>query len=401
MAQQNFNIANFLQNLEQNQPKSPDAKPKSDVKIEKVYLSHPDWQGKYQILPMVSTETGLPMAFLKRVREIKLPRKVVLSNGEEKESTNWIKILPVEAYTMQSADGRTVSSLTSADEDLLRQVQSSFDILYEELGGNSKERNPELNKTIAYMRRRNYSLFYGRCISHWSASDPRNPKHSNFSALFVCSAKGFPEVIQNNITDSVITYGDPETWINQVYSRELTGRTGFLLFSVNLGVGGQVGYSLSAQHVIGNQQVSSQVIPEDEAELMRDPVEGFLGWQADKHEPGRLFNRRLMEETLATINSQIAAARAAKGVNVDMAAAATTGMAFASQGQAGPQTNDPMLQGSGVYSQPDGMTNPAAVMNGNNDPLQTPPAAQIDPITQAPVGYVNPAFAQAGNNLPF
>lgn len=401
MAQQNFNIANFLQNLEQNQPKSPDAKPKSDVKIEKVYLSHPDWQGKYQILPMVSTETGLPMAFLKRVREIKLPRKVVLSNGEEKESTNWIKILPVEAYTMQSADGRTVSSLTSADEDLLRQVQSSFDILYEELGGNSKERNPELNKTISYMRRRNYSLFYGRCVSHWSASDPRNPKHSNFSALFVCSAKGFPEVIQNNITDSVITYGDPETWINQVYSRELTGRTGFLLFSVNLGVGGQVGYSLSAQHVIGNQQVSNQVIPEDEAELMRDPVEGFLGWQADKHEPGRLFNRRLMEETLATINSQIAAARAAKGVNVDMAAAATTGMAFASQGQAGPQTNDPMLQGNGVYAQPAGMTNPAAVMNGNNDPLQTPPAAQIDPITQSPVGYVNPAFAQAGNNLPF
>ena len=401
MAQQNFNIANFLQNLEQNQPKSPDAKPKSDVKIEKVYLSHPDWQGKYQILPMVSTETGLPMAFLKRVREIKLPRKVVLSNGEEKESTNWIKILPVEAYTMQSADGRTVSSLTSADEDLLRQVQSSFDILYEELGGNSKERNPELNKTISYMRRRNYSLFYGRCVSHWSASDPRNPKHSNFSALFVCSAKGFPEVIQNNITDSVITYGDPETWINQVYSRELTGRTGFLLFSVNLGVGGQVGYSLSAQHVIGNQQVSNQVIPEDEAELMRDPVEGFLGWQADKHEPGRLFNRRLMEETLATINSQIAAARAAKGVNVDMAAAATTGMAFASQGQAGPQTNDPMLQGNGVYAQPAGITNPAAVVNGNNDPLQTPPAAQIDPITQSPVGYVNPAFAQAGNNLPF
>lgn len=401
MAQQNFNIANFLQNLEQNQPKNPNQKPKTDVKIEKVYLSHPDWQGKYQIFPMVSTETGLPMAFLKFVREIKLPRKVVLSNGEEKESVNWIKILPVEAYTMQSADGRTVSSLTSADEDLLRQVQSSFDILYDELGGNSKERNPDLNKTVSYMRRRNYSLFYGRCISHWSASDPRNPKHSNFSALFVCSAKGFPEVIQNNITDSIITYGDPETWINQVYSRELTGRTGFLLFSVNLGVGGQVGYSLSAQHVIGNQQVSGITIPEDEAELMRDPVEGFLGWQADKHEPGRLFNRRLMEETLATINSQIAAVRASKGVNVDVAAAATTGMAFASQGQAGPQTNDPMLKGNGVYAQPSGMTNPAAVLNGNNDPLQTPPAAQIDPITQAPVGYVNPAFAQAGNNLPF
>lgn len=408
MAQQNFNIANFLQNLEKNQPKSREFKPKSDVKIEKVYLSHPDWQGKYQILPMVSAENGLPMAFLQRVREIKLPRKVTLQNGEERENSNWIKILPVEAYTMQSADGQTVSSLTSADEDLLRQVQNSFDMLYEELGGNSKERNPEINKTISYMRRRNYSLFYGRCISHWGAADPRNPKHANFSALFICSAKGFPEVIQNNINDSVITYGDPETWINQVYSRELTGRTGFLLFSVNLGVGGQVGYTLSAQHVIGNQQVASQVIPENEAELMHDPIEGFLGWQADKREPGRLFNRKLMEETLATLNSQIAAARASKGINVGMAAAATSGTAFASQGATTPQTNDPMLQGQGIYSQPAGMTNPAAVMNNNTSPFQTPPAAQIDPITQTPVNngpaaqFVSPAFAQAGGSgLPF
>ena len=404
MAQQNFNIANFLQNLEQNQPKSRDSKPKSDVKIEKVYLSHPDWQGKYQILPMVSAETGLPLAFLQRVREIKLPRTITLQNGEEKESTVWIKILPIEAYTMQSADGRTVSSLTSADEELLRQVHNSFDILYDELGGNSKERNPELNKTISYMRRRNYSLFYGRCVSHWGSSDPRNPKHSNFSALFVCSAKGFPEVIKSNITDSIITYGDPENWINQVYSRDLTGRTGFLLFSVNLGVGGQVGYTLSAQHVIGNQQVASHVIPEEEAELMHDPIDGFLGWQADRREPGRLFNRRLMEETLATINSQIASVRAAKGVDMGMAAAMTSGMAMAGNEPMMPQTNDPML-GQNVYSTP-GMTNPGAVMNGNTTPFQNPPAAQIDPVTQTPVNgptpnYVSPAFAQAGDNLPF
>ena len=177
------------------------------------------------------------------------------------------------------------------------------------------------------------------------------------------------------------------------------------MFSVNLGVGGQVGYSLSAQHVIGNNQVASQVIPEDEAELMHDPIEGYLGWQADHKEPGRLFNRRLMEETLATINQQIAAARASKGMNPGMAAAATTGTAFASQGGNIPQTNDPMLQGQGVYAQPAGMTNPEAVMNGNTNPYQTPPAAQIDPLTQAPVNngaqFVSPAFAQGGNNLPF
>lgn len=407
---QNFNIANFLHNLEMNQPKSRDSRQKSDNRIEKVYLSFEDWQGKYQILPMVSAKNGLPMEFLPNTREIRIPRKFTTNDGKEVEYSSWIKILPASAYTMQSADGQTVSSLTAADEDLLRNVQSSFDMLYEELGGKTKERDPNINKTVGYMRRRNYTVFYGRCISHWGADDPRNPKHSNFSALFICSAKGFPEVIQSNITDSTITYGDPETWINQVYSRELTGRTGFLLFSISLGTGGKVGYQLTAQHVINNQQVSGQVIPEEDAELMYDPIEGFLAWQANRDEPGRLFNRRLMEDTLANMNKQIADIRASRGVNLGMAAAATTGTAFAAQPQNGPRTNDPMLQGQGRYAQQATMTNPDAVMNGNTNPYQTPPAAQIDPITQAPVNggsqaqFVSPAFAQTtpqNDSLPF
>lgn len=404
MSQSNFNISSFLHNLEQNQPKSAsNFKAKSDVKIEKIYLSHPDWQGKYQIFPIISAENGQPFAFLQKVREIKLNRKVTLQNGEEKENQVWMKILPSEAYTMQSPDGQIVSSLTASDEELLRQVQTSFDILYDELGGNSKERNPDLNKTIGYMRRRNYSLFYGRCINHWGVTDPRNPKHQNFSALFVCSAKGFPEIIQSNINDSVIQYGDIETWGGQVYNRESTGRSGFLLFSVNLGVGGQVGYTLSAQHVIGNNQVASHVIPSEELELMHDPIEGFLGWQADKREPGRLFNRTLLEELLATINQQIAAARAAKGINPAVASQMTSGTAMASQAGVVPGSVDPML----ASAQPmvGGMTNPSMVTMGNQNPYQTPPAAQIDPISQQPVGtaapFASPAFVQAGQDLPF
>lgn len=398
---QNFNIASFLHNLEQNQPKvAGNVKP--EVKIEKIYLSHPDWQGKYQILPVISAENGQPFAFLQKVREIKLNRKITLQNGEEKESQVWMKILPSEAYTMQSPDGQTVSSLTAADEELLKKVQTSFDILYDELGGNSKERNADLNKTIGYMRRRNYSLFYGRCLNHWGSSDPRNPKHQNFSALFVCSSKGFPEVIKSNMNDSIIQYGDPSEWAGQIYSRETTGRTGYLLFSVNLGVGVQIGYTLTAQHVIGNMQLASHVIPSEEMELMHDPVEGFLGWQADKREPGRLFNRALMEELLATLNTQVAAVRASKGVNQDVAAQATTGTAMAGQPQMAPTSIDPMV---GATQYQASMTNPTAVMSGNTNPYQTPPAAQIDPISQQPVSqaapFASPAFVQAGNNLPF
>ena len=404
MSQSNFNISSFLHTLEQNQPKASGFKAKTETKIEKVYLSHPDWQGKYQIFPIISAENGQPFAFLQKVREIKLDRKITLQSGEEKENQVWMKILPPEAYTMQSPDGQIVSSLTASDEELLRKVQSSFDILYEELGGNSKERNPDINKTIGYMRRRNYSLFYGRCINHWGVTDPRNPKHQNFSALFVCSAKGFPEIIQSNINDSVIQYGDIETWGGQIYNRESTGRSGFLLFSVNLGVGGQVGYTLSAQHVIGNNLVASHVIPTEELELMHDPIEGFLGWQADKREPGRLFNKTLMEELLDNLNRQIAATRAAKGMNPSMATQVTTGTAMAGQPGMMPGSVDPMLAGNVHMNE---MTNPVAVMAGNQNPYQTPPAAQIDPISQQPVGtpgsapFASPSFVQSANNLPF
>ena len=408
MAQQNFNIANFLTTLEANQPVSRDYKMKNENKIEKIYLSHPDWQGKYQVLPMVNPVTGSPITFLQKVREIKLPRTFVTSNKEEKEYLSWIKILPAEAYLMQSADGQIVSSLTSADEDLLRQVQSSFDILYDELGGNSKNRTSELNKQLSQLvRRRNYTLFYARCISHWGASDPRNPKHTNLSALFICSAKDFPKTISDSINDTTITNGDPALWMGQVYNREVTGRTGFLLFSVNLGVGGQIGYTLSAQHVINTQQVSNYIIPAEDVEEMSDPVEGFLGWQANNSDSGRLFNRKLMEETLSIINQKIAECRATKGLNPELAAQVTSNTAVQTANNAAinqAKTNDPMLQ----QAQMPGMTNPGAIMNGNNNPFQTPPAAQIDPITQMPINsqpsapYTSPAFAQTGNNgLPF
>lgn len=386
MSTSNFNISSFLSNLEQNQPKSTGFA-KSEAKVEKIYLSHPDWQGKYQILPVISAESGQPFVFLQKVREIKLNRKIKTQSGEEKDVQVWMKILPADAYKMLSPDGQIVSSLTASDDDLLRKVQSAFDILYEELGGNSRERNENVNKTTGYMRRRNYSLFYGRCINHWAASDPRNPKHQNFSALFICSAKGFSETIKSNINDAIIQYGDPSVWMEQVYSRESTGRTGFLLFSVNLGVGGQIGYTLTVQHVIGNNQVSSYVIPEEELEIMKDPVEGFLGWQADNREPGRLFNNKLMEEVLATINSQIAAVRASKGINNDMAAQVTSGVAMSSQGGNIPGSIDPMLNNGGQSV----MTNPGAVIGGNTNPYQTPPAAQIDPISQQPVApYISP-----------
>lgn len=399
----NFDARGFLSTLERNLPKKRVRNYDEEPRLKKVHVGIPENQGKYQVL-VVPGEKGAPMTFLKRVREIKIPRTIQNEDGTSREIGIWTRILGPDAYTMLSADGQVVSSLTASDEDLLGRVQFAFDTLYDLLGGNIRgadRSNPDMNKASSTMRRKNYSLFFGYALNHWGMDDPRNPKRSNFPALFIVPAAAFPEAVDNNISDVSISYGAPETWLEQIYNRQTSGRTGFLLFSASLGTGAQVGYSLSIQHVINNQSVSSAVIPEEDLALMKDPIEYFLGsFQAAKNDNGDLiFNRKAMEEVLEYMNGQIAAIRSTQGINPAMAAGVTSGMAMSQgYGQPVPQTNDPMLH---QYSQP-GMTNPGAVFTNNVDPMRTPPAAQIDPITQAPVEaqapFSSPNFA---SGLPF
>lgn len=390
----NFNVSGFLETLNSSAQKKA-SNDKKDDSIEKIYLSFPGNYGRYQVLPMNSTSTGFPFAILNQTREFKVTKTITLSDGTEKTYDSWIKILPKEAFLMKDSTDRTVCALTANEEQLLRQVQIAFDQLYNDLGGNTKERNPEVNKTIGLMRRRNYTLFYARCLNKWSINNPRTPEKSDFSALFICTAKGFSEKVSDNITEKNITIGT-DTWLENVYNRQSSGRTGYLLFSINL-PGGKPGYDLSVTHEINNNNISNYVIPEEDIQLMQDPVEGFLGWQASS-EPGKLFNARLMEETLATLNSMIATTRSGQTMSTENAASITSASAMNSIPQQ-PSTNDPMLRQDN-FSQ---ITNPGAIMNNNGEPYQNPPQAHINPLNQAPVnnGYTAPAFAGNSSQLPF
>lgn len=406
----NFNVNGFLQTLQRTQPQA-----KGDSvnarKIEKVSLSFNGNHGKYQILPMNSTITGFPFRELKGTRELQFPMKNHLVDGTEREFTTWVKILPPEAYLMVDSTGRIVSSLTREEEELLQQARNTFDQLFELLGGRNKEQ--ELNKTIGLLRKRDYTVFHGKCLGKWSLTDPRTPERQNFPALFICSAKGFMQAVSDNVNDETLANGGNADWLGQIYSRQQTGRTGFLIFSISMNQGGKIGYSISVNHKAGitNPEINNHLITDEEVAMMTDPVETFLGFQAGRE---RLFNKYLIQDATNYMSAQIQAIQMALSTGSDVIKAwqDTSALTLKNSNPVGaaPQTNDPFLSGNQGTVASD-VVNPSAIVTNNTDPYVTPPAAHIDPITQNTVGnnqgvafngnsFAQPAFANPGTAAP-
>lgn len=414
----NFDVTGFLQTLQRTQPQARNNGVETR-KIDKISLSFNGNHGKYQILPMNSTVTGFPFRELKNTREIQMPKANTLPDGNVREFTSWIKILPNEAYLMVDSTGRVVSSLTREEEELLIQARSTFDQLYDLMGG--REKNQDLNKTIGFLRKRDYTVFHGKCLGKWGLADPRTPERTNFPALFICSAKGFMQAVSDNVTDETLANGGDQSWLEQIYSRQTTGRTGFLIFSISMNQGGKIGYSISVNHKarIMNPEINNHVITEEEEALMTDPVETFLGWQGRKDpETGRIFNKYLMQEVIAYMGNMIQNLQMAKNSGADLAEAwkATAELALKNNVQTAPTTTDPFLKDNEPQVAPE-VVNPGNLFINNNDPFSTPPAAHIDPITQQPVNpgfgsgystaapqFEQPSFAQPGVNtgsVPF
>lgn len=301
MANVDFNPKKFLSAIEQTSQtrKNPTNQEEENKLVEKVYLSRPENHGRYQIFPMPSTVTGMPFVQMQKTREIKIPRTLRKSDGTEVTYEYWVKILPHNAFNVVD-NGREVSGLTAQESQLLTSVQMAFDKLYENMGGYEKDK--EKNLTISKLRKKTYTIFFGKCLQKWSINNPRQAEKMNFSALFICAAKGFIETLNDNIQEISIEENN-EDWLDQVYNRNLTGRTGYLTFNISLPQN-IVGYKLNVDHKFNSQQYANEAILPEEAALMTDPVEMFLGWQVDK-ENNKNFNTRIMEETLAYINSEL------------------------------------------------------------------------------------------------
>ena len=395
-------VEDFMAKLAaQTAPMQKNNQPRTNTKsVEKISLNFPGNFGRYQILPLDSVVTDYPYVTLFNTREIAIPKKQVSADGTETPYTAWVKLLPKEGYQMKDMTGRVVSSLTADEEQLLGEAHTLFDQLFTEVDARN---NLQMQKDLC--RKRNYTLFHAYCMNKWDFEDSRVPKRQNFCGLFVCTAKGFMNAVEDNINERTLMNGGDGSWVEGVYNRELTGRDGFVMFSISKSRT-SAGYSCTVSHESGKSQMLSGItIPAEEAEMMKDPVATFLGWQANREEgvadgQRRLFNANLIKEAVSFMTSQLAAIRMARANNtsIDDAIKATNDLALKSAVAQQPKTNDPML----AAAQPQAPQVNAEKIVATNDGTSFP-AAQIDPITGAPIAPSNTGFGAAQpqqNNAP-
>lgn len=386
-------VDEFMEQLGNSIPTAKNFTKEKSRKIEKISLNFGGNEGRYQILPVDSAITGFPFVVLTKTREICIPRKNVSADGKEEQYEAWIKLLPKNGYQMKDSEGRIVSSLTSEEEALMKQANELFDQLYTEIDGKN---NLDVARNLC--RYRNYTLFHAMCLNMWSFQDSRKPTRQNFSGLFVSTAKGFMQAVSDNIEEKCLMTGGDKSWLQDIYTDKLSGRKGYMLFSISRSKT-TPGYTVTVNHEVNPSIVENVVIADEDAELMQDPVASFLGWQANHDEETpigqrRLFNASLYKEAIAFMTQQLAAVRVANnsGANI-VDAIETTNRQILEESKPtttmGEAMTDPMLA-SMTQNATQSQVNMEKVVENNQTPFNNPPAAQMDPVQSAPVSSNSP-----------
>ena len=388
-----WNVQNFLNQLRNAQPQPRTNEPKAP-QLERTYLSRPENLGRYQIFPMISTVTGMPFEYLYKTKEVNI---VIGQNQDGTDRTSWYKLLPLSAYNFIDNTGRLVSSLTQAEADLLSSAYGVFDRMWEVVPENSR-------KDIC--RVKNYTIGNAYVINKYGLKDNQKPVKSGFSTLLVCTSKDFANAINKDIEMQMINHGDDPAWLGEIYNRKLEGRSGWLIFNITNAANG-IGFSVSASHTSGLPAAATDgiKIPEEDAELMKDPIKTFLGFQAGQD---KLFNEKIITSTIEEMNRVIAKySNSAVYANPAQAMAATQSTAQAVVPPVAP-TNDPMMasMAQNIAPQQTVVQTPEQMSKSNNDPFSTPPASQFDPMAGVPNNYgqfqgqpqmAQPQFQQSPN----
>lgn len=407
----NSNVTDFLSRLHSQVPKKRDFSQVNQRQIEKIFMSFRGAQGRYQCLPFNSVVTDYPFAVMNSTYEVNVRRRSKAADGTEIVNDAWIRLFHPDSDMYQTRDltGRVVSSLTTADVELIAQARGLWEQVWAELDGDNT-RDEMVTKLV---RKKNYTIFFGYCLNYW-ANDSRTPTRSNFPALYVIPSKSFLPAVQSNIEEKTQMDGGDVSWISNVYNRNLTGRDGFLVFSVNKDPN-RAGYLVTCSHEIGRAaQLQNVAISEEDAELMSNPCLSFLGWQAPKdadiQDPTtvKLFNPDMYREACTFLAEVLTGIRSAKAAGIDVKTAIDTAVAttLAAQPVRGAKTNDPVL----AAQQPTGEFNPNVGADPTkvaaNTTVQNPAAATLDPISGMPVGNNEPKSAPAspfgdGGTNPF
>lgn len=384
---ESWNVQNFLASLKSAQPQPRSNEPQTP-QLRKTYLNVPDNLGRYQILPMISTVTGMPFEYLYRTREVNI---VTGTNQDGTQRSAWHKLLPVSAYNFIDSTGRLVSSLTQAEHDLLESAYGVFDRMFELVPESQR-------KDIC--RIKNYTIGNAYVINKFGLKDQTKAIDGNFSTLFVCTSKDFANAIGKDIDMQAINHGGDDSWLGEIYNRQLEGRTGWLIFTITRAANG-VGFSVSASHTSNLPHTATDgiKISQEDADLMKDPIRTFLGRQAGPE--GKLFNEQLIQSTIEEMNRIISKySNSAVYSNPQAAAQATVQTAQAVQAQPAP-TMDPMVAAAMNQGNPQQVQTAAQMAQNNTEPFVNPPAAQFDPMAGVPnnyqqAQYQQPQFAQQG-----
>lgn len=372
-----WNVQAFLNQLRSAQPQPKSNEPRTQL-IETTYLNIPANLGRYQIFPINSVVTNNPFEFLYRTKEVSIATGNKNQDGTDRYS--WHKLLPLCAYDFYDENtNRIVSSLTQSEADLLQSAHGVFDRMWEVI--------PE-DQRKEYCRVKNYTVGFAYVINKFGLKDQTKPIKSGFSTLLVCTSKDFANALNKDIDLQQINHGDPmnpenRKWLGEIYNRKSSGRTGWLIFTIT-GAPNGIGFSVSASHTSGlaPSVTDNIVIPEDQLELMKDPIRTFLGWQAGQE---KLFNEQLIIKTIEKMNTIIAKfSNSAVYANTSQAAMATEHLA--TPNPAAPVTNDPMLASMAQPAQMNTLSKDQ-IAQANTDPFVTPPAAQFDPMAGVPNNY--------------
>lgn len=387
---------------------------KNEKKIEKTYLSVPDHFGRYQVLPMNDVVSGFPFVEMPNTREVNIPKMTIKSDGTEHTWNLWVKLLPKSAYTMKDDTGRQVSSLTAADESLLDQAYSVHQQLMDEVGYRENAMNSVIRE---FLRKKNYTIFDAYCINFWKEGNTRNPDRQNFESLFVVTSNKFRDCLRDDVNNYGLINNVEDGWLDKVYNRELSGRDGFLMFTVTKATSG-AGFQFTTNHAVGKSDyLKHVVIPEDNL-MGTSCVEQFLGsiqinHDDDDKDPAqrRLFSSRDVQDALNYMVKQLQAIRIAKeknGNSIDVITKAITDVNKNVMGEAIERAKEKARERAAAATTTAARPTPfSAGSSFVQQQVDTTPVQHNDPMADASAGTTNspfssPSFASRnGNNLPF
>lgn len=383
-----FNLESFLNNLQEVSAKQKSHQDFDHTKsLTYVNLSYPDNYGKYQILPMLSTSTWTPYVYLFGTREVKLPNP-----KRDDGSYSWYKILPDQAYDYMDESGTIVSGLSDSEKSLLAELRGLFDQL------------AAIPQAKDITRTKNYTLFQGKCMNQFDGKN--QVKRSNFNALFICTSKAIVAAVNEDIKNQSINYGGT-AFLNQIYTRQQNGRTGWLIFSIGRDPN-TIGFNVSVSHSpnMDPSFVSQFDFTDEDMELFKDPVRSFLAWQAGTD---RTFNVEVLNDLKFKMIDLINKFSGA-GANIPVSVVQGVTMESANNAVATPNQTpvsaDPMIArmqqaaAPQVPPQQTIATSPEFMNSQNTAPFQTPPAATIDPMTGVPVQPQMNPFVQQAQQVP-